>query len=77
MTTEQNNKDQESSVLEKEIVRIVDETLKNRMIELASSDIKVIAKQIMPNLDKMIAKHMKNHFYEFGLYLQKKFEEKK
>ena len=64
-----------SSALDQEIVRIVEKVLNERMIELASDDIKLIAKEMLPDLDRIISTKVKNHFYEIGLFLVEKFEE--
>jgi hypothetical protein len=64
---------EQTSALEAEIVRLIDQALKERLIELGLEDIKVIAKEIMPDIDKIISDKVKNHFYEIGLLLVKKF----
>jgi len=63
----------QSSMLEQEIVKLIDNALRTRLIELAIDDIKVIAKELMPDLDKMIATRVKTHFYEIGSFLVRKF----
>lgn len=62
-----------SSSIEKVIVKLIDDALKEKMIELAAEDIKVIAKDLMPNLDLMISKKVKEHLYEIGLFMTHKF----
>jgi hypothetical protein len=67
--------DGEESLLEREVIRLIDKALKDRLIELASDDIKIIAKELMPDLDRIIAKKVKEHFYEIGSYITKKFSD--
>lgn len=62
-----------SSMLEQEIVKLIDNALRERLIELAIDDIKLIARELMPDLDKMIAERVKTHFYEIGSFLVRKF----
>ena len=65
--------EEKKSALEKEIIRLIDQALKERLIELGIEDIKIIAKEIMPDIDRMISDKVKNHFYEIGLLLVGKF----
>ena len=63
----------EESMLEQEIVKLIDKALKERLIELSIDDIKLIAKELMPDFDRMIATRVKTHFYEIGSFLVQKF----
>ena len=65
--------DEEDSVLEKEIVKLIDRALRERLIDLAIDDIRLIAKELMPDFDRMIAERVKGHFYEIGSFLVDKF----
>jgi len=65
--------DDEESMLEQEIVKLIDKALKERLIELSIDDIKLVAKELLPNFDKMIATRVKTHFYEIGSFLVQKF----
>ena len=65
--------EESESFLEKEIVRLIDVAVNERLIELGIEDIKIIAKEIMPDLDRMIASRVKTHFYEIGSFLVNKF----
>jgi transcriptional regulator NrdR family protein len=67
---EENN----NSILELEIIRLIDKALKERLIELSSEDIKVIARELMPDLDEIISRKVKQHFYELGVYMAEKFK---
>lgn len=62
------------SPLELEIIRIVDKALKERLIELSSEDIKLIAKELMPNIDEIISRKVKQHFHELGVFMAEKFK---
>lgn len=65
--------DEEPSVLEQEIVKLIDKALRDRLIDLAIDDIRLIAKELMPDLDKMVSSRVKEHFYEIGSFLVQKF----
>ena len=63
----------EDSMLEQEIVKLIDKALRERLIDLAIDDIRLIAKELMPDMDRMIATQVKSHFYEIGSFLVNKF----
>jgi len=63
----------EESMLEQEIVKLIDKALKERLIELGLEDLQVIAKNVMPDLDRIISNRVKEHFYEIGSFLVQKF----
>ena len=73
-TIEELSESKELGSLEKEIVRIIQETSHTNLLGLAADDIKLIAKELMPDLDAMIAKKVKAHFYEMGQFLVDKFK---
>jgi len=62
------------SLLEKEIVRIVENAIKNSQIQLAVDDIKIIAHEVMPDIDSLIANKISQHFCEIGQFLTDKFK---
>ena len=64
---------EDESLLEHEIVKLIDKALRERLIDLAIDDIKIIAREIMPNIDRKIAIRVKTHFHEIGSYLVRKF----
>lgn len=66
-------KAEEESFLEQEIVKLIDRALRERLIELALDDIKIVVKEVMPDIDRMIAEKVKTHFYEIGSFLVGKF----
>ena len=51
----------EFSSLEKEVIRIIQEVSHTNLLGLAADDIKLIAKELMPDIDAMIAKKVKRH----------------
>jgi len=60
---------EQPSLLEKEITRIVDKAIKDSKIELSVDDIKIIAHEIMPDLDRIIAQKIKSHFLAIGQFI--------
>lgn len=69
-----NNIEDNTSSLEREMVRLIDQALRERLIELSLEDIKLIAKELMPDIDQMIANKVKSHFYEIGNFMVEKFK---
>jgi len=66
-------KNNRPSLLEVEIARVVENAIRNSKVELAAEDIKVIAKEIMPDIDRMISEKVKIHFLAIGQYIVDKF----
>lgn len=64
---------EQPSLLEQEIVKIVDDAIRNSKIELTAEDVKIIAQEVMPDLDRLIATKVSQHFYEIGKFLVDKF----
>lgn len=67
------NSSKPKSLLEEEIIKIVNRVMKDNSIQLATEDIKLIAYEIMPNLDMLIANKVSQHFVEIGEYIANKF----
>ena len=65
---------EQPSLLEKEIARIVDNAIRDSKIQLAADDIRIIAREIMPDIDRMIANKVSQHFCELGGFLADKFK---
>lgn len=63
-----------SSALENEIVRIVEKAMRNSQLQITAEDAKIIAKEVMPDLDKMISDKVRGHFFELGEYMMHKFK---
>lgn len=72
MKSKKNNIEQ-PSLLEQEIVRVVDKAIKDSKVNLAAEDVKVIAREIMPDLDRIISEKVKMHFFTIGQYIMEKF----
>ena len=64
---------EKESTLEQEIIRLINKVVKEKIIDLASDDIKLIAKELMPDIDRIIANKMGQHFVEIGNFLVKRF----
>jgi len=62
------------SPLEYEILSIMERSLKETQLKITKDDIKEIVHNMMPDLDKMIADKIQNHFIEIGEFLLKKFK---
>lgn len=60
--------------LEDHIKIIVERVIQEREINLAVEDVKIIVKEMMPDLDKMISRKVKEHFYLMGLFLMETFK---
>ena len=60
--------------LEKHIKLIVEKVIEQRELNLAVDDIKWIVKELMPDLDKLIAEKVKQHFHAMGLMLMENFK---
>lgn len=73
MFVDMTDDEDDGSMLEQAIVKMIDKALKDRLIELAIDDIQIIAKELMPDFDRMISEKVKTHFYEIGSFLVGKF----
>lgn len=62
-----------SGILEQEIIRIVEKVTRDNLLGLAADDVKIIAKELMPDFDRMISKKIKDHLYEIGEFLMERF----
>lgn len=66
-------KNNSKSLLEEEIVKIVNRVIKDNSIQLATEDIKIIAHEVMPDMDRLIANKVSQHFVEIGEFIANKF----
>ena len=64
---------EQQSILEKEIIRIVEKALNERLVDLAIEDIKLIAREVLPDLDELISKKIKQHMVELGQFMVEKY----
>jgi len=62
-----------SSILGEEIKKIVEDAVKETHVELTADDVKLIANEIMPDLDLIIAKKVKQHLAEIGQFMVNTF----
>ena len=62
------------SSLELEVLRIVQSALKDRETQMSADEIKYIIKELLPNIDSLIANKVKHHFLEIGNFLVDKFK---
>jgi hypothetical protein len=62
------------SLLEAEIIRIVNNVLKTKEIEMDEFEVKKIIRETLPDIDRLIANKVKQHFYELGSFLVEKFK---
>jgi len=60
--------------LEDHIKAIIEKVIQERDLNLAAEDVKVIVKEIMPDLDRMISRKVKQHFHSIGLMLMENFK---
>lgn len=66
--------EEKQSLVEQELIKLIEKIVQERLIELGIDDIRLIAKELMPDLDAMISKKVKYHFYEIGLFMIHKFD---
>jgi len=62
-----------SGILEAEIIKIIEKVTRDNLLGLAAEDVKIIAKELMPDLDRMVSKKVKEHIYEIGVFLTERF----
>ena len=63
--------------LEDYIKSLMREELRKREIELKESDAQQIVAKIIPELDKMAAERVKQHFLEIAEFVKNKFSKEK
>lgn len=62
------------SPLESELMRLIDKVLKDRETIISEIEVKQIVRELVPDIDRLIANKMKQHFYEIGNFLVEKFK---
>lgn len=62
------------SPLESELMRLIDKVLKDRESSISDSEVRQIVHELLPDIDRLIANKMKQHFYEIGNFLVEKFK---
>jgi hypothetical protein len=63
-----------SSPIEAEIIRMVNNIFKVKDLELHETEVKQIVRELLPDIDALIARKVKQHFYEIGSFLVEKFK---
>lgn len=63
--------------LEDYLQSLIREELRKREIELKASDAQQIIAKIIPEIDKMTAERVKQHFLEIADFIKSKFSEEK
>ncbi len=63
--------------VEEYLISLISEQMKKREIEIKKSDAKQIVSNIIPEIDIMIAKRVKQHFIEIADFIKDKFSEEK
>ena len=61
------------SPLEKEVINIIKKYNRTTQMEITKEDMKNILDEMMPMIDELIAKQVKKHFNQIGLFLAGKF----
>lgn len=74
MTNEKTQETNQMGPLEDHIKIIVERVIQEREIDLAVEDVKIIIKEMMPDLDRMISRKVKEHFYLMGLFLMETYK---
>ena len=62
-----------SGILEAEIIKIIEKVTRDNLLGLAADDVKIIARELMPDFDRMISVKIKEHLYEIGEFLMERF----
>jgi hypothetical protein len=62
-------------LLQQEIFEIVNESMKNSNRDLTKAELKQLIKEVMPNIDSMIAKHVKQHLRSIAVNILEKTSE--
>ena len=71
------NKKPKVNQLEEYLQSFIKEELRKREIELKESDAQQIIAKIIPEIDKMTASRVKQHFLEIAEFIQNKFSKEK
>jgi len=65
--------DIQTGILEQEITRIVKKIIHDKLVGLAADDIKIIVRELMPDLDRIISEKVKMHLAEIGMFMVETF----
>ena len=61
--------------IEEQIKQMVDEYLEDKFSQLVLEDINHIRDAILPDIDALIARHIKMHFGELGKYIAEHYSD--
>lgn len=67
--------DIQTGILEQEITRIVERIIHDKLVGLAADDVKIIVRELMPDLDRMVAEKVKQHLAEIGMFMVEQFSD--
>jgi nucleoid DNA-binding protein len=62
------------SDFEKSIKILINDIVKSTELQIEKDDVEKIVQKILPNLDELVSKKVKQHFVEIGEFLVKKFD---
>jgi nucleoid DNA-binding protein len=62
------------SEFENSIKTLINDIVKSTELQIEKDDVEKIVQKILPNLDELVSKKVKQHFNEIGQFLVKKFD---
>lgn len=68
------SKSKEESVFEKELKIMIKETIEDTYPQLEAKEIKEIVDKLLPDIDNLVSKKVKQHLVELAKFIIKKFE---
>lgn len=68
------SKSKEESVFEKELKTMIKETIEETYPHLEAKEIKEIVDKLLPDIDNLVSKKVKQHLVELAKFIIKKFE---
>lgn len=54
---------------------VIEDLIEQKLDKLTKDDIKELVREVMPDIDAIIANKIKEHFYQVGNFLAEKFKE--
>jgi DNA primase large subunit len=67
-------KNKEESVFEKELKIMIKETIEDTYPHLEAKEVKEIVDKLLPDIDTLVSKKVKQHLVELAKFIIKKFE---
>ena len=68
------SKSKEESVFEKELKIMIKDTIEETYPKLEAKEIKEIVDKLLPDIDNLVSKKVKQHLVELAKFIIKKFE---